>query len=175
MLTLAAFALVLGCAAVPACTCVPRPRPASPAAMAAALAGEAAVFDGTVLRVTFAEDSAALPHTARGRRWFRWTDRVATLAVARAWKGDLPGTVVVRTPQQTTMCGAELVAGRRYLVFAVARDDSHSGVAVPAGRSTALATDKCGLTREFDAEARRLARLLSRAPDRTAQRSRPEA
>jgi hypothetical protein len=59
------------------------------------------------------------------------------------------------------MCGADLLEGQRYLVFANA-DDSRGGLAPPADGSTPLVTSKCGLTRVFDAEARRLERLLGR-------------
>jgi hypothetical protein len=164
MLTPVLIALALTCAAPPACTCVPVPRPLSRAAAAAYVRTSAAVFEGRVVRVEFEQDSAppAAPAGTTGRS-FRWTDVVATVAVARRWRGDLADTVRVRTAAQTSACGADLVEGRGYLFFASSRGYSGLGEDPPATSATVLVTSKCGLTRGWDPEARRLVRLLAPA------------
>ena len=53
--------------------------------------------------------------------------------------------------------------GRRYLIFAQSPGFSGIGVEAPASAMTRLSTSMCGLTREYDREARRLVRLLGRS------------
>ncbi|MBA3405688.1 MAG: hypothetical protein H0U13_13575, partial [Gemmatimonadaceae bacterium] len=132
MLTVFLIALALPCATPPACTCVPGPPPDSRAAVAAYAGGSAAVFEGQVVRVELAADSSAPADSSRGERWFRWMDLVATMVVTRQWKGELADTIRVRTALQTSMCGAELIEGHRYLVFAGAGGYSRGGADAPA-------------------------------------------
>jgi hypothetical protein len=159
MLTVALLAIAASCRVPPACTCAPRADPSSPAAMASRLRFEAAVFEGEVVRVELAPDSALLGDSTHGPRRILPTNLVATFRVARVWKGAIKDSVVVST--SALMCSFDFVEGHRYLVFAYPRLYNGVGIVPPANRSTILFTGMCGLTREVDARAVELERLLS--------------
>jgi hypothetical protein len=159
MLIIALLAFTVGCRVPPACTCGPSKQPSSPAEMARRLESNAAAFEGEVVRVYFAPDSGLLGDTTRVWRGALPTNLVATFRVTRAWKGGIQDTAVVST--SALMCGFDFVEGHPYLVFAYPRLYNGLGVVPPADRSTVLFTGMCGLTREVDARAHELERLLS--------------
>jgi len=134
-------------------------EPASPAAMASRIKFEAAVFEGEVVGVRFAPDSALLRDSTQASRRILPTNLVATFRVTRVWKGTIKDGVVVST--SALMCSFDFVEGHRYLVFAYPRLYNGMGVVPPADSSTILFTGMCGLTREVDARALELERLLS--------------
>jgi hypothetical protein len=159
MLTIALLAFAASCRVAPTCTCGRAMEPTSPAAMASRLKFEAAVFEGQVVRVRFAPDSGLLRDSTKASRGILPTNLVATFRVTRAWKGAIEDSVVVST--SALMCSFDFVEGHRYLVFAYPRLYNGVGVVPPADRSTILFTGMCGLTREVDARALELERLLS--------------
>jgi hypothetical protein len=128
------------------CTCIQRSEPRTVLEARAALASTDAVFSGEVLRTTLRRDSTRAATVRGDSVWFRYETLVATMAVREVWRGQVPDTVDVETPAQTTMCGADLEAGR-YLI-----DGERSGEAT-------FVTSKCGWTRPLS-RARDLLALL---------------
>lgn len=141
---LAALAVRCIPAFAPACTCIPRPVPATRAEARGALRSVEILLAGRVLNTAVRRDSAP----DAGGRWFRYVMLVALVEVTRVWKGEVGDTVEVETPQATEACGAELTAGLVYLVD---------------GRREAgyIGTTKCGWTRPLE-DARPLLALLRR-------------
>ena len=148
------------------CSCIPVPRLTSRADAAALLAtGTEAVFEGRILTIRRLSDSTLLD-SASGRRW-RHDVLVATVRVTRRWSPDIADSVQVETMEQTTMCGMHLVAGRRYLFVAQGPERSAAERTTARARPTATwSVSKCGYSRPWDREARRLARLFDQAQRR---------
>ena len=148
------------------CLCAPTPPLTTRAEASALLAEETGgVFEGRILAIRLRQDSTLLD-SASGRHW-RYDVLVATVQVKRRWSSGVADSVHVETMAQTTMCGLDLVAGQRYLFVA---ERSERGERERTGRheqSTMVwSVSKCGHSRVFDREARRVARLLgpSRIP-----------
>jgi hypothetical protein len=135
--------------------------------IAGEVAQSAAVFEGRVVDVQFKRDSLP-PNSERNptERWLRYEELVARVVVGRRWKGVPPDTTLVHTAWQGTMCGADLVEGKRYLLFASSAEYSGLGEEAAATATTRLSTSSCSLTRPWDAEGRRLAGLLASAQRR---------
>ena len=127
-----------------ACSCVPGPPLTSRSLVRQAASRYHTVLEGTVVNVEYVrppKDSAAGA--------FLTDEVVATIRVTRSWRGDRAGTVVVRTALQTTACGLGFRTGDHYLLFARRAEGK-------------LYADKCGPSRTWDAEAKRLASWLGR-------------
>ena len=163
MVTHLLLALVACVPAHSACTCIPGPRLASRADVAAQLSTVAAVFEGTVVRTAYVKDSVVAPgDSGQTRHAFRWTDLEVTLTVSRRWKGELRDTVTLRTPALTTMCGADFTEGQTYVVFARSADYSGVGPARPARVGEVVQTTKCSATTR-SRDASRITALLGRS------------
>lgn len=102
-----------------ACTCLPPARSLAEAVQAAARNSEA-VFSGRVLRI----ETPTLAEVSRGE-WGSWDEIRAYILVTERWKGEPGDTAVVLTSAQSSMCGADLRRGERYVVYA---ERSRTGV-----------------------------------------------
>jgi hypothetical protein len=132
-----------------ACTCFPPRDPRTPAEARSYVEGAAAVFEGTVLRT-------AMPTLAETRDTVRRGLLIVTLRVHRQWRGDMADTIVVTTPLQVTMCGADFEVGRTYFVIA----DAVEFLPQPAWlRAPWMSARSCGTTR-LARQARAVERLL---------------
>lgn len=125
------------------CSCIGAGPWNSPAAMSATAAGYSDVVDGRVIAMHLEDDAG----NAIARPGFGQQFVVVKLAVRRRWREAGPDTLVVRTVQETTMCGFTFAFGERYLVFA-RRSSGHPYV------------DKCSPTVVWSTEAQRRAELL---------------
>jgi hypothetical protein len=131
-----------------ACTCVPGPPLTSRSLVREAVSQYDAVLEGTVVNVEYVR-----PRRDSAAGGFPLDEAVATIRVIRSWRGSRADTVMVRTALFTTACGLPFRTGDHYLLFA---------------RSVGgkLYSDKCGPSRTWDKEARRLARWLGRGDSR---------
>ena len=158
------------------CSCMPLSPVTTPADAAAILAEESgAVFEGRVIATRLKGDSTLLD-SASARRW-PYRVLVATVRVTRRWSPGVADSVHVETMEQTTMCGMDLVSGGRYLFVAQRSAEGEAGRTTgPDAPAVIWSVSKCGYSRPWDREARRLARLFSRsrphdeAPGRTRER-----
>ncbi len=75
------------------------------------------VFAGTVTEIKW--KVAPLDST---RLDSRMMFRLAVMVPSETWKGAVPDTVIVWTPDNVGVCGFEFEEGQRYLVFATRRD-----------------------------------------------------
>lgn len=163
MVTHLLLALVACVPADSACSCIPGPRLASRADVAAQLGTAAAVFEGTVIRTAYVEDSVvAVGDSGQTRRASGWMDREVTLTITRRWKGELRDTVTLRTPALTTMCGADFTEGQTYVVFAQSADYNGIGPARPARVGEVVHTTKCSATTR-SRDASRVTALLGQS------------
>ncbi len=158
MFTTFVLPALASCLMAPPCTCVPGPHLSSEAAAYAARNAASAVFEGVVQHIDFVEDTIAVG-TATGRAW-RSMDAIVTLRVRRSWKGAFDRTVTVRTPAQTTMCGASLSKGRIYLVFGQSSDSDGRGGTMPVQRGDTVFTSKCTSTTGVNSQIERIGELL---------------
>jgi hypothetical protein len=145
------------------CTCIPTPRLTTPADAATLLADNGgSVFEGRILSTLIRWDSTLVDSASR--RHLRYGVLVATVHVTQRWSGEVADTAQVETMQQTTMCGMHLVAGRRYL-FVADRGAPAASNGKPPDDQQAVTWEvsKCGYSRPWDGEARRLARLFRAA------------
>ena len=159
---------LVSCIGAPPCSCIPAPPLTSRAAVAATLDASAAVFEGVVARVQYIQAPLSAD-TSAAARLSRTPNVLATVVVHRRWKGAFGDTLVVRTAAQTTMCGAELIEGRTYLIFGQSPTYSGIGLATPAQIGDTVYTSKCSPTTSAAREVRRIVGLLgqpftSRAP-----------
>ena len=132
-----------------ACTCTRGAEPHTVAEARRVLALMDVVFTGRVLHTSFGSDSIHELTMDGDSVWFRSSTLIATMAVGKVFKGEIPDTVRVETHVETSACGASLEKGERYLI---------SGS--PISRSV-VATSKCGWTRPLS-QAGRLLALLRR-------------
>jgi hypothetical protein len=131
----------------PICTCVP----GGPLATSRAVRDVAKIYDAILDGVIVKIEYIRVP-VSWGKEEHSFHFASATIVVGRQWRGRLGDTVVVRSPSGTAACGLSMEEGQRFLVFAQKdEEDGH------------LYAIKCGLSRAWDEEAARLARLLGRA------------
>ena len=134
-----------------ACSCVLDPNVRNREELRNLLPHTATVFEGVVVGPAPAPPS----------------DGPAIIAVRvlvdRRWRGSSGDTVTVATPRATTACGADLIPGKRYLIFA---DTIRAG---------ALFTVKCLPTRQWDAKADTLAGWLGSPQHAPAKSRTPDA
>ena len=127
-----------------ACTCVPGPPLTNRSLVREAASRYQAVLEGTIVNV---QSVRAPRDSAAGE--FPLDEAVATIRVARSWRGRRTDTVVVRTPLYTTACGLGFRTGDHYLLFASQVNET-------------LYADNCGPSRKWDKKAERLAGWLGR-------------
>jgi hypothetical protein len=145
----------------PVCSCIPGLPLTSRANVAATVGRFGAVFEGTVVRTAYLEDSVVLgTDTSHVPQTARWQGLEVTVAVSRRWKGELADTVRVRTP--LSMCGVRFVAGRAYLVFGHFLDSTGRRLAAAPMPRDPVYTTKCSPTAAAGGEAMRIAELLGR-------------
>ena len=151
MLHILLLAWLIGeCDAPRMCSCFPPPEPETPAEARDYVEGAAAVFEGTVVRVTRATPAEVRQDLPRA-------DLLAvTLRVKRQWRGAVSDSIVVTTSSHASMCGVDFEEGREYFVIAdaVEADQRPAWVAAPW-----LSARSCGRTRPAQ-RARKLERLL---------------
>jgi hypothetical protein len=139
------FAALVPCARPDGCTCLPPPEPRTPAEARAYVAGAAAVFVGTVVRV---EQPRLRALAERGPA----ADVVTVVLQVRArWRGPAGDRAVVVTASRATMCAVDFVVGQSYFVVAGERG-------APTGPAGVW---PCGHTRPA-AAARTIRKLLGR-------------
>jgi hypothetical protein len=144
------------------CRCAPGPGFASRETTAMIVSAYSTVFEGTVVRVLFATDSAEFRvGSEKALRGYRMHDLVVTIAVTRRWKGGEGDTITVRTSASTTECGADFDMGETYLVFARSWDAKYIGPGAAAHVGEVVRTTKCSPTIVATRmEARRIMALL---------------
>jgi hypothetical protein len=122
-----------------ACTCLIADLPLTEAVQVAVQFAKA-VFSGRVLRIE--------PTPEVERRLEPWDEIRVRIIVDERWKGTLGDTVVVRASSHSSMCGADLQEGERYVVYA---DTTDAG---------ALFTSRCHRTAPLGRVSRKELRLL---------------
>src|SRR5258705_178017 len=97
------------------CSCIP---PKSARSQVQVFMGSAdVVFAGTVTEIRW--KVAPLDST---RLDSRMMFRLAVMVPSKTWKGAVPDTVIVWTPDDAGVCGFDFEEGQPYLVFATRRD-----------------------------------------------------
>lgn len=119
------------------CTCIRGAEPQTAAEMRLTLSDLDWLFTGRVLSTTWGRDSSRVTSASGDTTWFRFHTVVATLSVDSVWKGNVGERVQVKTDAESSMCGAELEVGKRYLV---------DGKLEPDG---SIWTTSCSWTRSF--------------------------